>query len=444
MNIPEPPAFEPVPIEAYEKIPGITWEPSVAKKGNTTRQTLEGVPQTPASSRPPFPFVKASDMRVNPISWLLEGYLETDALVVFFGLPSAGKSFIVLDIACCVATGTSFHGHAVQHGAVFIIAGEGHNGLARRSRAWSQHNGVPLEDADLYFSKGPTDLREMKNAAWVADAVQSLADETGKTPTLIVIDTLARNFGGDENSATDVGQFVLSVDTLLRRKWNTTVIIVHHSGKNAERGARGSSALKCAVDAEYEVKREEGKLIHVIPRKMKDAEEPPPLAFELATVQFKDSAGDIVSSAALKMTSYMPANPPDKSGLGKNQQIAFDILKRMHKEIADRLACQGKKDHQVLILTTEWRKRCEDDGVPHNRFKEVRESLIERQIIYQDGPHVHLVFETSELIEGSEIRTPQHGEYFGQTGRGSDAIRTEIGHITEPPPTTPSECSGDV
>jgi hypothetical protein len=444
MNLPEPPAFEPLPVEAYENIPGIIWNTGVGTKGNTTRKTLEGVPQAPASSRPPFAFVKASDMRVNPISWLLEDYLETDALVVFFGLPSAGKSFIALDIACCVATGTSFHGHAVQHGAVFIIAGEGHNGLARRSRAWSQHNGVSIEDADLYFSRGPTDLRDMKNAAWVADAVQRLADETGKTPTLIVIDTLARNFGGDENSAAEIGQFVRSVDSLLRRKWNATVIIVHHSGKNAERGARGSSALKCAVDAEYEVKREEGKVIHLIPRKMKDAEEPPPLAFELATVQFRDSAGNIVSSAALKLTSYTPAKPPDKSGLGKNQQIALGILKRMHKEIADRLAGQGREDHPVLILTTDWRIRCEDEGIPHNRFKEARDSLIDRQIIYLNGPHVHLASETTELIRESEIRTPQHGEYFGQTGHGSDTIRTEIGHITEPSPTTPPKYSGDI
>lgn len=444
MNIPEPPAFEQVPFEAYEKKPGIRWGPDLGTKGNTTRKSLEGVHQAPASVRPPFPFVKASDMQVNPISWLLEDYLETDALVVFFGLPSAGKSFIALDIACCVATGTSFHGHAVQHGAVFIIAGEGHNGLARRSRAWSQHNGVSIEDADLYFSKGPTDLLDMKNAAWVADAVQRLADETGKTPTLIVIDTLARNFGGDENSAAEIGQFVRSVDSLLRRKWHTTVIIVHHSGKNAERGARGSSALKCAVDAEYEVKREEGKVIHFIPRKMKDAEEPPPLAFELVAEHFKDSAENIVSSAALKMTNYTPANPPDKSGLGKNQQLAFDILKRMHKETADRLARQGWEDHQILTLTTAWRKRCEDEGVPHNRFKEVRDSLIERQIIYQDGPHVYLVSETSELIEGSEIRTSQHRGSFGQTGRRSDTIRTEIGYITELPPTTPPECSGEI
>ena len=406
MNIPEPPALEQVPDEAYEDTPDIMWGPGVGAKGNTTRKTLVGMPQAPATSRPPFPFVKASDMQVNPISWLLEGYLETDALAVFFGPPSAGKSFIALDIACCVATGTSFHGHAVLHGAVFIIAGEGHNGLARRSRAWAQHNGVSIEDADLYFSKEPADLSDVKNAAWVADAVQRLADETGKTPTLIVIDTLARNFGGDENSAAEIGQFVRSVDSLLRRKWNATVIIVHHSGKNAERGARGSSALKCAVDAEYEVKREVDKLIHFTPHKMKDAEEPPPLAFELVAVQIEDSAGNRVGSAALKMVSHTPANSPDKSGLGKNQQITLDILTRMHKEIADELTRQGREDHPVHILTTDWRKRCEGEEVAHNRFKEARDSLIERQIIYLDGPHVYLTSETSEPIRGSEIRPP--------------------------------------
>ncbi|MGH8434542.1 MAG: AAA family ATPase [Pseudomonas sp.] len=350
--------------------------------------------QTPVAdlAAPAFRFVAAGDMPVKPIAWLIRGYIEEDAFAVLFGPPGKGKSFFALDAACCIATGTAFHGHEVKRGAVFYIAGEGHNGIARRLRAWAQHNETPLTDEPLFVSEGPTDLASATNAARVAEAVQQLADATGQAPVLIVIDTLARNFGGDENSATDVGQFVRHVDIHLRHKWRATTLIVHHSGKDADRGARGSSALKGAADAEYEVSRsDEDKIIRLTPRKMKDAEEPPPLAFELVGLSLQDDAGNPIGGAALKMTEYTPSAAPAKSGMGKNQQMALTILEKMHKEIADRLAHQGREDHPVLIQHEDWRKRCEDGGIMRNRCKEVSDALLKREAIRLDWPHVFLL-----------------------------------------------------
>ncbi|CAN2981135.1 hypothetical protein METHPM2_720002 [Pseudomonas sp. PM2] len=44
-------------------------------------------------------------MPINPIVWLVHDYLEQSALAVLFGPPGKGKSFLALDLACCVATG---------------------------------------------------------------------------------------------------------------------------------------------------------------------------------------------------------------------------------------------------------------------------------------------------------------------------------------------------
>jgi hypothetical protein len=279
---------------------------------------------------PTFRFVAAGDMPIKPIAWLIDKYIEQDALAVMFGPPGKGKSFVALGLSCCIATGEEFHGHAVQQGSVFYIAGEGHNGLARRLRAWALHNNIELKGAPLFISDGATDFANTANAAQVAAAVQQLADNTGQTPVLIVIDTLARNFGGDENSATEVGNFIRHVDTHLRHKWKATVLIVHHSGKDGDRGARGSSALKGAADAEYEVSRnDDDKIIRLTPRKMKDAEEPPPLAFELVGVPLLDNRGNPVSGAALKLTEYTA--PAATSGMGKNQQKVLAVLEQLHQ-----------------------------------------------------------------------------------------------------------------
>ena len=268
-----------------------------------------------------FRFVAASDMPVSPIAWLIKGYIEENAIAVMYGPPGQGKSFIALDVSCCIATNTLFHGHEGKSGAVFYIAGEGHNGLARRLRAWAHHNEQDMPEL-LFVSEAPADLSSSTSTASVAQAVQQLADATGEAPVLIVLDTLARNFGGDENSATDIGQFVRNVDSL-RRRWNATVLIVHHSGKDGGRGARGSSALKGAADAEYEVIRsEQDNLIRLIPRKMKDAEEPSPLAFELVAVHIHDDTGEPIGGAALRSADYT-VHEPVTGKLGKKQKAVL-------------------------------------------------------------------------------------------------------------------------
>ena len=72
----------------------------------------------------------------------------------------------------------------------------------------------------------------------------------------MVFDTLAHCFGGnDENSAEDMGAFIQDCDAIKQRT-GATVIVVHHSGKNEEAGARGSSALRGALDVELMVKKQ--------------------------------------------------------------------------------------------------------------------------------------------------------------------------------------------
>lgn len=377
---------------------------------------------------PPFRFVAACDMPVKPVAWLVHSYIEEDALAVLYGPPGKGKSFFALDVSCCIATGIPFHGHDVKPGAVFYIAGEGHNGLARRLRAWAQHNGVDMPSL-VFVSEAPTDLSSATNAAKVAEAVQQLADVTGEAPLLIVIDTMARNFGGDENSATDVGQFVRNADAL-RRRWKATVLIVHHSGKDGEKGARGSSALKGAADAEYEVSRsDEDKLIRLTPRKMKDAEEPPPLAFELVGVPVRDDTGELVGGAALKLTEYI-APVPVTAKLGKQQRAALDALEQMHAEIADRFARQGREDHPVNILVDDWKAKCEESGIPRQRFHDAKNTLTNRNQIRIDGPHVFLVRPVLPPLEEPDRTDRPKDANTGQTGWGPDESRTETGQLT--------------
>jgi len=251
------------------------------------RQSLQSVdPETgevkaPEPDRPLFTQVDELLNNLKPVQWLVENYLETDALSMVFGPSGGGKSFTVVDIACCVATGTNWHGMPVKQGAVFYIAGEGHNGLARRFAAWQKARDVKLsKDVPLFKSNRAVMMLNVDAAEALSLEVERLAAQTGHAPSLVIVDTLARNFGdGDENKQQDANMFIEHLDEYIRRRWQCNVMTVHHSGHDMDR-ARGSSAFKGAMDQEIWVKGSMG-LIELQVTKMKDAEMPAKRRFKI-------------------------------------------------------------------------------------------------------------------------------------------------------------------
>ena len=173
---------------------------------------------------------------IKAIDWLIDGYLEADALGMLFGPSGGGKSFVAVSMACSIATGTPWFGCTVKQGAVFYIAGEGHQGLARRFAAWSKSTGVAIsKDTPLFKSNRAIQFLDAAAAEMVTAEVHALAKRTGYVPALIQIDTLARNFGdGDENKQQDANRFIEAMD-VLRRQFLCHIMVVHHSGHDMDR-----------------------------------------------------------------------------------------------------------------------------------------------------------------------------------------------------------------
>lgn len=269
---------------------------------------------TPAKA---FRFIAVGDLEYRAPEYLIGDLIETETLGLLFGDPGCGKSFVAADLGLSVATGASFHGREVRQGAVFLIAGEGHNGLTRRFAAWARHRGVDLKSAPLFMSNRPAQFLDRESAREVAEAVRQLAAQHG-TPALIVIDTLARNYGpGDENSTSDMGAFIAAVDDLKAGFPGCAVLIVHHSGHGDKQRARGAMALKGALDCEYRVEKTDST-IRLTNTKMKDAEPPKPLAFTLKGVDLGGGA----SSAVLIETDA----PERRRQLSKAQTLARDTF----------------------------------------------------------------------------------------------------------------------
>jgi len=255
--------------------------------------SLVVVPDEPSDRA--YEFIDATLFEPCPPDWLLHGTLERDTLALVFGDPGCGKTFMAFDWAARIATGTPWRGHEVKAAPVFYVAGEGRRGLGRRIRAWEQHNGVKIARGSMFI--GPavavTDVRQLSELIAAIDAQ--------KKPGLIVLDTLARCFGGgDENATQDMSRFVAACD-VLRNYYGCTILIVHHTGHTEKGRARGAMALNAALDAEYRLNRSESGLT-LTATKLKDADPPTPLGMNLVSVKLpniEDEYGNPVASAAI-------------------------------------------------------------------------------------------------------------------------------------------------
>ena len=205
----------------------------------------------------------------SPISWLIKGWLQEQALIMVHGPSGGGKTFVVLDWCLNIAsTNKQWFDNKVKDGSVVYLAGEGHHGLRGRIAAWKQHNQVTK--LNMWLSRDGCNLNTPEGYNRVLKSIRDLP----AIPKLIVVDTLHRFLLGDENKSQDA-KSMLDACSALMSEFNCSVALVHHTGVNedAQHRARGSSAWRGALDIEISiVPATESKPIEIVQRKSKDAE----------------------------------------------------------------------------------------------------------------------------------------------------------------------------
>jgi AAA domain len=188
---------------------------------------------------------------------LVDGLLDEGALSVIYGDSNSGKTFVALDMAFHVSAGLGWNDRRVKNGLVVYVAAEGGKRIKRRLAALKKryreefHAGAPPAFALVRF---PIDLRSNDaNLVELIRVVRAAATTAAKPCVWVIVDTLSRAMaGGDENSPVDMGRIVAAADRI-RAETSAHFTYVHHTGKDAARGARGHSLLRAATDTEIEV-----------------------------------------------------------------------------------------------------------------------------------------------------------------------------------------------
>lgn len=234
--------------------------------------------------------------------------LDRGAMSVMYGTSNVGKSFVALDVAFAIATGRTWLGADTYKGSVLYVAAEGGRRFKRRLQAILKHQPteghIPFELIDEAIDLRSDDAH-MKALIAICNDIKNVE--------LIVIDTLSRALsGGDENSSVDMGKLVSTLD-IIRQKTGAHLMVVHHSGKDQARGARGHSLLRAATDTELELSDQKELWV----RKQRDLEQPiDPFRFKLdSTVLKQDGQGRDVKSAVVRWLAVDEFEPVELAPL---------------------------------------------------------------------------------------------------------------------------------
>nr|DAV52984.1 MAG TPA: replicative DNA helicase [Caudoviricetes sp.] len=255
--------------------------------------------------------------------WLIDQIIPVDAFGVIYGPSGAYKSFCAMDMSACIASAMNWHGNDVDEpGHVLYIGAEGASGLHLRKKAWEIRHQRPLTNLAI-LGMAVTINSDDHNA--LIGLCDELVQEIDQPIRLIVIDTLARSFQGEENSATDMGDFVNACDHI-REVTGATILVVHHSGKDAEKGARGSSALRAACDFEFKVTSPGKKLTRLSCTKAKDSDPFDDINFKLNVVEIgvRDRKGKPLTSLILSPAAE--GDIPTREDLSGSSQMINNLI----------------------------------------------------------------------------------------------------------------------
>lgn len=271
-----------------------------------------------------FAVVPAEEFAVGaPLTWIVKSLLPRAELVVLYGESGAGKSFLAFDLSAAVSAGRSWQNLKTFPGRVVYVCAEGAAGFRNRLNAYSRARETVLSQLPAVVPNAPN-LLEVDDVLDLSRAVTA----KGKID-LLVIDTLAATTpGGNENSGEDMGR-VLAHCKAMHRATGALVLLVHHSGKDAAKGARGWSGIKAAADAEIEVTRD-GEYRTVRVTKMKDGRDGQSWMFKLAPIVLgMDDDGDEISSCVVEFIQP-EEKVPRPALLGARQRLvlttATDLL----------------------------------------------------------------------------------------------------------------------
>lgn len=344
-----------------------------------------------------FPAIQLGEFALNvqPPRWLVKSMMAESPIVAIYGEPQAGKSTVAFDLACAVAQGIEWFGRKTKQMPVVYLAAESEGFMVRRAQAYAQRTGVDLRGLPFTVIPAAPDVGAESDYQLLLSTIKGvLGDEGG----FVVVDTLSKVRGAaDENSSKEIGQVIGNLERLAR-ELKCVVCFIHHTGKDKDRGMRGSSALLGNVDTVWRVEKDaQGSGRYVVLEKVKGGmTEGDRYAFILESEELgEDEDGDPVTEAVVAFQQVTKAGGSARLGVPGSAAVGAKDPTRLrgwkleaHRELVESLVGDGVVDmrdvYQRICLRKEPGKL---DGVDKADRASARTACID---LYHEGYDVWL------------------------------------------------------
>ncbi len=199
-----------------------------------------------------LPVSRASELEIQSPqqTWLIRSLWARSAVGIIGGAPKCCKSWLGLDMAVSVASGTSCLGRfpVEKTGATLVfLAEDAIESVRARIEALCSQRKIDIDRLDLFAITASTLRLDL-----VDDQERLKATLADLRPRLLLLDPLVRLHRLDENSAADISK-LLGFIREMQRTFDTAIVLVHHASKKhrAQPGQalRGSSDLHAFGDS---------------------------------------------------------------------------------------------------------------------------------------------------------------------------------------------------
>jgi hypothetical protein len=258
---------------------------------------------------PPLPVIRVAEIpsQDTPHRWLVEQLWGASSVGLIGGAPKCSKTWLGLDLALSVATGTACLGrYAVpEPGPVLVYLAEDALPIVRqRVEGMARHRGLDLPQVEIHVITSPTlRLDRAQHRGQLLQTAQRLR------PRLLLLDPLVRLHGIDENNAGEVAGLLAYIRTL-QRQLDLSVILVHHTRKNAAGGIaagqalRGSSDLHAFGDSNLYLRRTKDRLL--LSSEHRAAPASPPVYLELVARNAQTAHLEVVAEPRDPQPTNLP------------------------------------------------------------------------------------------------------------------------------------------
>ena len=205
---------------------------------------------------PPSPWYHHGDPWSFDFSWLFHKLLPAVGVAVVEGESQVGKSFFILELARCLATGTKLFGTAPEErgGTLLLYAGTEGSGIEERMMALREANRLPIAFRAITSSLATAGALAALQEDIEAKAAQML-QQYGVPIRMVVFETLsASGLLKDENDNSEAAAAVAVLGNMSKRM-NALFVTTHHPPKTGK-GSRGASAIPNSADVRIEITRE--------------------------------------------------------------------------------------------------------------------------------------------------------------------------------------------